>query len=275
MAGVKVWPAPAVALAPPPVWDVRHAALGQLPAANEAQTFLPELRNAAARVLVAASGADLVFVGRSPEPLYFYLLGLLDGTNPSFGLSVCNVSLRWKDLVAAQSASLRGLLTAAGVHPRELVRGDRRLALVDVVASGGTFHLLADELGRWAEEGGVGKRSVWRRVRFVGLTHQHSANWAAPMRFQTGSVRLDWPLWAYLGNSDEKVAPWHPPSQWTADHHAYPERTPERLQALADARALLTLAQTAPERRRFVRELNRVGGNRLAVLRHLGLELKA
>ena len=275
MAGVKVWPAPAIAVTPPPVWDVRHAALGQLPAIGEAQTFLPELRNAAARVLVAAGSAELVFVGRSPEPLYYYLLGLLDRTD--FKLTLCNISLRWFGVSHSHKAALRGLLGVSGLQPHELVIQDRRLALVDVVASGSTFNLLAAELFDWAEVLGVGSRSVRRRVRFVGLTHRESGAWTQldmVSRFQTGSVRLDWPLWNYLGNSEEKVAPWHPPQQWQSTALTLPDRDPKRLQALANARALVGLGQTRAEVEAFVAALNAAAAQRFPCLRQLSLRLR-
>uniref|UniRef100_UPI0025C6ABEC hypothetical protein n=1 Tax=Deinococcus sp. TaxID=47478 RepID=UPI0025C6ABEC len=140
----------------PPVWDVTRAdGLGVLPACPDAlEAFGPDLRSALAGVLVAAGGADLVFVGRSPEPLRAYLGGLLWGVGVPWRVSGLNVSLLHATLDAGQVRALRPLLAGAGLHPRELVRSGRRAALVDVVASGGTFAELHRALREWAEQEG-------------------------------------------------------------------------------------------------------------------------
>ncbi|MGM9321843.1 hypothetical protein, partial [Deinococcus aquaticus] len=136
----------------PPVWDVTRAGgLGVLPAdPGVVEAFLPDLRAALAGVLVAAGGADLVFVGRSPEPLRAYLGGLLWDVGVPWRVSGLNVSLLNATLNAGQARTLRPLLAGAGLHPRELVSSGRRAALVDVVASGGTFAELHRTLRDWA-----------------------------------------------------------------------------------------------------------------------------
>ncbi|WP_295815968.1 hypothetical protein [uncultured Deinococcus sp.] len=239
--------------------------------------FLTGLRGAAARVLVAANGADLVFVGRSPEPVFFYLLGILDGADTRFGLTLCNVSLRCADVQPAQVQQLRRLFAGAGIHPGELVRRDRRAALVDVVASGGTFGVLAYQLQRWAADQSVPQKSVHRRLQFIGLTHHESSAWTARpdlRSFRRTSVRLDWPLWAFLGNSDPKVAPWHPPERWYDVIQTVPERTADRVQALAEAQALIRRGQHQDERAALIKALNSAGAQRSAVLRHLIVRLR-
>ncbi|GAA5447381.1 hypothetical protein [Deinococcus depolymerans] len=262
----------------PPVWDVTRAAgLGALPASPDALAFLPDLRAALAGVLVAAGGVDLVFVGRSPEPLRAYLGGLLWGVGVPWRVSGLNVSLLNATLDAGQVRTLRPLLAGAGLHPRELVRSGRRAALVDVVASGGTFAELHRALRDWAQEDGLGGRCVTRRVRLVGLLRGGYARPAAQRwnaqsglrGVQARSVLTGAALWSWLAEDGGKVAPRFPADTWAAPPGGLPARDPERLAALAQARTLFLLGQRRDERAVMTAALNAAGGQRVAAVRAL------
>ena len=263
----------------PPVWDVTRAdGLGVLPASPDAlEAFLPDLRSALAGVLVAAGGADLVFVGRSPEPLRAYLGGLLWGVGVPWRVSGLNVSLLNATLDAGQVRALRPLLAGAGLNPRELVRSGRRAALVDVVASGGTFAELHRALREWAQEDGLGGRCVTRRVRLVGLLRggygrpaTHRWNALPELRgVQARSVLTGAGLWFWLAENGEKVAPRFPADAWAQQPDGLPARDPERLAALAQARTLFLLGQRRGEREAMTAALNAAGGQRVAAVRAL------
>ncbi|MBZ9749735.1 hypothetical protein K7W42_02530 [Deinococcus sp. HMF7604] len=264
----------------PPVWNVARAAgLGPLtPAPAELHDQLADLRAALAGVLVAAAGHDLVFVGRSPEPLRAYLGGLLAGIRAPWTAHGLNVSLLGAELSPAQQVALRPLLEAAGLNPRRLAAQERRAALVDVVASGGTFAELHQALRTWAAAQGLPRQSVVRRVRVLGLEcsgparpgAQHWSDLPELRGVRTRSVLIAPELWRWLAcDAALKVATRWPTGTWghTADH--LPERTPERLQALAQARALYLLGTAAAEREAMVAALNVAGGQQVPAVRAL------
>ncbi|WP_221089096.1 hypothetical protein [Deinococcus aquaedulcis] len=264
----------------PPVWNVaRPAELGPLdPAPPDVQGNLAALRGALAGVLTAASGHDLVFVGRSPEPLRAYLGGLLAGVAVPWDTRGLNVSLLHTELDAAQQVALRPLLGAAGLNPWVLAQQDRRVALVDVVASGGTFAELHGALRVWGTAQGLPTQSVVRRVRLLGLECSgparpgaaHWSNQSGLRGLQTRSILTDPALWRWLAWYESvKVAPRWPPDAWSTAPDYLPERTAERLQALAQARALYVLGTQHTEREAMVAALNRAGGQHVQAIRAL------
>ncbi|WP_155297888.1 hypothetical protein [Deinococcus kurensis] len=262
----------------PRVWDVtRPDGLGVTPDLGEAGAYLPALRAALAGVLVAAAGRDLVFVGRSPDPLRAYLSGLLGGVDAPQRVSALNVSLLNATLTPAQTLALRPLLAGVGLRPAELTREDRRAALVDVVASGGTFAQLHRVLRGWAAGEGLGTTCVARRVSAVGLLRAGYARpgawrWSAQPELrgvQTRSVLTDPALWHWLAEDGPKLAPRFPVTAWPSPPLTLPGRTDETLGALAQARALVLLGQDPAERQRMAAALIRAGGLADAGLRPL------
>ncbi|WP_189072193.1 hypothetical protein [Deinococcus sedimenti] len=262
----------------PPVWDLtRPEGLGVTPDLGDARAHLPALRAALAGALVAADGADLVFVGRSPEPLRAYLLGLLSGVPTPQRVATLNVSLLNATLTPAQARTLRPLLAGAGLHPRTLVREDRRAALVDVVASGGTFAELHRTLRDWAAEDGLGRACMTRRVTAVGLLR---AAYARPGAWRwttqpdlhavkTRSVLTDPSLWQWLAEESVKVSPRWPTQDWPHPREHLPERTNDTRAALAQNRALLLLGEDRTEREQMTAALIHAGGLDSAAVRTL------
>ncbi|MFC3604299.1 hypothetical protein [Deinococcus soli (ex Cha et al. 2016)] len=262
----------------PRVWDVtRPDGLGVTPDLGEAGAYLPTLRAALAGVLVAAAGRDLVFVGRSPDPLRAYLSGLLGGVAVTWRVSALNVSLLNATLTPAQATTLRPLLAGVGLRPGDLVREDRCASLVDVVASGGTFAQLHRVLRDWAAEDGLGTTCVARRVSAVGLLRAGYARpgalrWSAQpelRRVQTSSVLTDPALWSWLAEDSPKLAPRFPVPAWPSPPLTLPGRSDETLGALAQARALVLVGQDRAERQRMAAALICAGGLADAGLRPL------
>ncbi|UBV43357.1 phosphoribosyltransferase [Deinococcus taeanensis] len=212
-----------------------------------------------------------------PEPLRAYLSGLLRGVNVTWRVAGLNVSLLNATLTPAQATTLRPLFSSAGLNPRVLVREDRRVALVDVVASGGTFSALHRALRDWACEDARRPQCIERRVQVTGLLRSAAGRprawrWSAQPQFQgvqTRSVLIDWRCWQWLAEEGVKVAPHHPPACWVNTPAGLPERHPDRLEALGQARALYLLAQTRTERAAAAAELATAGGLRVAALRSL------
>lgn len=126
-----------------PTWDLcRPEQLGSLggpPDSPYTAAEMSALHAAVAQILVRAAGADLVFVGRSPEPLQYYLAGLCCSRPVEWQVRTLNVSLLHRSLSRRKRLALRPLPAQAGLHPYALVAQDRRAVLVDVVASGGSL----------------------------------------------------------------------------------------------------------------------------------------
>jgi hypothetical protein len=179
-------------------WDVRRRSqLGSLPAIdvpNAYPEFEEDLIVCSARVLAFAGDSDLVFVGRSPQPLFDLLSGLLTETSWQDRLRLLNVSLRHVDPPdQEQLRAIRPYLAEVGLEPHALTRRRRPLALVDVVDTGDTFGALLQFVKEWSDEARVEWRAVARKIRIVGLTwrertspktrrwHQH-AEWVERLR---------------------------------------------------------------------------------------------
>ena len=158
-------------------WDIkRRSQLGSLPNVALPETypeFEADLLACAARVLGLAGDSDLVFVGRSPHPLFDLLSGLLLDTSWSDRLSLFSASMSYTLYV--DEASVEGLspyLTELGLEPHALSKRARTVAFVDIVAHGETFGKLLDVLHLWSEDSGADWRAVARKLNFVGLTRR-------------------------------------------------------------------------------------------------------
>jgi len=159
-------------------WNVaRREQLGRL-LTGEPLPYRPavleEVRRCAAHVLAMAGRSRLVFLGRSPENLYDYLSGALADTSVATRLALLNVSLTsesasWARMRPETKAALREQCVAVGLDPASLMKRARQVALVDVIYTGETFETLLDLLDRWAEDEGIDRRAMRRRLRIVGI----------------------------------------------------------------------------------------------------------
>lgn len=253
-------------------WDVRRREqLGELLGYCEytPPDWAPDLRRACARVVATAGDADLLFVGRSPESLFDYLSGMLQGTSWEPRVRLMNVSIR-AEADERNTAAIEGFRAVArdvGFAPRALLHSDRPIALVDVVASGGTYGALAGMITGWAREEGVDVPGVRRKLRFIGLTkrkhtspntwrwQQHN-DWVGDFPASAiKNVSLPRALWGYIANFQPKVAKTYPQTLWADDLLSLTTHTPAQLSALRTARALYELAVTREERAAFTRLL--------------------
>ena len=125
-------------------WDIgRRSQLGSLPHVAPPETypeFEDDLLACAARVLAFAGDSDLVFVGRSPQPLFDLLSGLLLDTSWNDRLRLLNVALRHVGTpTQEQLRAIYPYFAEVGLEPHTLARRPRTVALVDVVDTGQTF----------------------------------------------------------------------------------------------------------------------------------------
>ena len=156
-------------------WDVRRREqLGRLVESDFPKPydgFFTDLRECAARTVASAGDARIVFIGRSPESLFDYLSGVLDGTTRESRLELVNLSLRWMEELEGDPAQLfRQHLEAHHLTPEAIATGDVPVTLCDLVASGSTFEAFVRELERWAADIELDVAAVRRRLRIVGIT---------------------------------------------------------------------------------------------------------
>jgi hypothetical protein len=276
-------------------WDLkRREQLGRLLDGEEIQPFhgfAEEVRQATARIVAAAGDARLVFLGRSPETFFDYLSGLTLATPWAERVVLVNLSLRHQDpqLAAPERDALRAHLDSLDLHPRAIAEAASPIALVDLVASGGTLRAFVEMLLGWAEDLRVDRAAVRRRLRVVGVTYRTksspktdrwhqgpSAAWLREFpRIGVKNVSISGPLWAWLGNDQPKVTPTHPPWRWPEPEAAQPDRHPKHLLALRHAVRVFDHGTRPDERDRFAAELSQTSAARERWGRDLVLALRA
>ena len=194
--------------------------------------FVMGIQRSCARVLALSGNANLVFVGRSPESLYDYLSGVLEGTSWEARCGLLNYSNRYQPLKQLRSLhpasvkAMREQLRWFGLDPHALQsRGGT--AFVDLVYQGSTLGLLTDFLLSWAKEEGLDDSTIKCGLRFVGVTRrtktspktwcwQQQVPWA--LEFPSRAIKnvsIPESLWCYLGNEQPKVFQSNPPAKWT------------------------------------------------------------
>jgi hypothetical protein len=273
-------------------WDVsRREQLGTLPdleLPELPENFFLELLRTCARVLAFAGDSDLVFLGRSPEPLFDFLSGALRDTSWSERLTLLNLALRdHRGAAARASRAIEPYFVELELDPTRLMHRPRPVALVDVVASGGSFEDLIVLLHRWCGRDGIEWSAVARKIRIVGLTWrrktspntwrwQQQAEWARLLpRGAIKNVSVKGDVNSYLADNMPKVTASFPPTRWEVASIAEPLRTEAARAGLALARRLYLSGCDADGRRLFASELARTPGFREPWLRSLALEIKS
>jgi hypothetical protein len=253
-------------------WDVvKRRELGSLVHVAPPETypgFEEDLLECAARVLALAGDSDLVFIGRSPQPLFDLMSGLLAATSWFERLRLLNISIRHVD--APKEAQLRAIypyLEQVGLEPHALARRPRTVALVDVVDTGETLGRLLWLLHDWTNQELAEWRAVARKLRIVGLTWreatspkafrwQQHVDWVDRLRpYEIKNVSLPWPLADYLASDAPKTNYSYVPAWWGDEEVMKPVRDEEARQALALAIRLFDLGIDRDVRRQFARVL--------------------
>ena len=241
----------------------------------------------AARALASAQDADLVFVGRSPEPLFHLLSGVLAGTSWRERLLLLNISMSWGLPNEEQARALAPYLRSLGLDPPQLLVRPRRIALVDVVDTGSTFGAVVELIREDCERAGIEWRAVARKIRIVGLTWrtttspktwrwQQHAPWTCLLeRGAIKNVSTPWRLASSLASdATPKMTGSFTSSRWADPGAAQPLRDEVARQAVAFSLQLYRLGRRREARERFARELAAQHTFRERWLRSLALEIK-
>lgn len=256
-------------------WDVSKVEqLGKLvdAAARERDNvWVPDVVNAAVKIVARSNGGDLVFVGRSPENFFDYLSGVFATTTYANHIQHFNISNRFVPFAQIRHespeafAALREHATLVAIDPTSILKSRHGVCLVDLVASGSTFGQLLVFLVDWGKEIGIVAEQLIAKIHFVGITQerhtspntfrwQQNAEWVETHRVRNiKNVSIPLRLWDLLGNRDAKVTPSNDPRRWTEETALGPSRTEATLGALQTAYQLYCLG--LDERRGFGRKL--------------------
>lgn len=232
---------------------------------------LDTLRVSAARILAMSDGADLAFIGRSPENFYDYLCGCFSGIEGVPSLSLVPFSMRWEGeggiaaIPARKFAGLREALEANGLSPGRIASADRQTALVDMIAHGGTMGALIKVLHRMAREDGEDWNAVQRRLRIIGLrvrTKNNPNTWRWQQHQDWLGLIPDTVIknvsapagFVFLiANTDDKVTRSFHFGRWDEDETGAEPPSKEQLRAMKQAAWLYDLGTTREERQRLSR----------------------
>jgi len=278
-------------------WNVaRRAELGALPDGplpDLYPAFLTDLRRASALTLARSAPGALVFVGRSPEPMFHYMSGLLSEVSMAPDLKLLQISIRGRQTFAELAASsprdvepLLGYLAEEGLSPDAITSAGKPLTFVDIVDTGGTFGGLVELLRYLCAR----RRSDWpavaRNIGFLGLVvegptspktwrwWQHTSWLKDGPRIRVSNVSIPGRLWGTLGNTDEKSMRSHPYWLWADPRASEPPREEVHLRGLRLALSLYDLGSTRLERMLFTRQVAGLQEMRLAHIRRLVTALR-
>ncbi len=277
-------------------WNLaKREQLGDLADVVSADTypgFAEHLRTAAALVLARAGDSDFVFVGRSPECLFDYLSGILDGIADAPSLTLMHFSAPnlppdvLAKRYAAELDALFSYVASERLDPKSIATYGKAVRFIDVVSSGATFGTLVEYLRHWAERQSADWNVVQRRIGFVGLTRQEPMSpkawrwwqhqpWVEELtKTPIKNVSVPGHFWGYIANNDEKATPSHWLERWASLDATAPRRDPHRLRGLRLALDNYDRGRDKAERARFVRELTQLPEMRDAWLRSLVLRLR-
>jgi hypothetical protein len=228
--------------------------------------FAQQLTITAGHVLARSGGGDLYFVGRSADSMFDLLSGALSGTEWAPRLHRLAFSSR-HPITAREAVATRDILRACGITPQAIARSHRPIALVDLVAEGGTFTNLYHVLREWVDA----EREPWsvirRKLHFVaivehGETSPNASRWqqqqAWPVQLPARAVvnvPIDADHWHYFVDGQLKLTRSYHPARWTADQPDGPRHGMTVREALAEAVALVELGRGRPVRSLLARTM--------------------
>ena len=237
------------------------------------ESELAVIRAASADLLGTTKGANLGFVGRTPENFFDYLSGIYDGLEGTPSIHLIQFSMRWpgpggvKAIAPHAFAGLTEYFRHEGVHPESISQADASLALVDFVASGGTMETLCNVLHRMAEEAGTDWNSVQRRLMMVGLLPEKKTS-PNTWRWQQHQDWLDLipdaitrnitvpPDFVFdLANYQNKSTPSFTLRRWSGEQEKRSQPSEAQLLGLARATELYERGNTNTERALLATEL--------------------
>lgn len=229
--------------------------------------LLNVIRKTAADILATSEGADLAFIGRTPETFFDYLSGSFHALSEAPNLHLLQFSMRWPGkggVKAIDPHTLEGLseyFHHEGVHPEQIAKGSAPLAMVDFIAYGGTMKTLCEILHRMALEAGTDWNAVQRRLMIIGLlpegkTSPKTWRWQQHQDWLTlipdtiiRNVSVHAGFILDLANRQDKVTPSFTQNRWGETGFAH-RHTPneDQRRALSLALDLFERASTKNER---------------------------
>lgn len=251
------------------------------------QVLMDALYRCTAKIISSSQNMDLVFVGRSLENMHDLLSGVFTGTSWMKRCHLLNVSLRQNLLEMGQIETknrFREALRQLSLEPKKVLHHQHGFAFIDVVASGQTFGLIAENLLEWAAEEGIDQNAIRQKLRFIGVTwqkHTSPKTWrwqqhtdwvkAFPAK-AVQNVSLETVIWSFLANTQDKVTPSNYLTGTSQDQHI--PRDERHLQALGWARQLFELGLSSETREALAVDLAKHDGVKNSWVRSLILELR-
>lgn len=257
--------------------------------------FLQELRETTAKVLAMSGGADLAWIGRTPENFYDYLSGTFSGIDDAPRQHLVQFSLRWageggvRGIDQKKLAGLFDYLRSENLNSEAIAKRGRPLALVDFIAYGGTMKNVVQLLHLQCEREWDDWPAVQRRLQIIGLRvktknspntwrwqqHQHWLSLVPDAVIKNVSASSHFLF--HIANDQAKVSrPFHP-GRWDRDDHqnfAADCISEEQLKGLAFAAELYDIGQSREERLALAAEIARQPQMKNPAVRTLALKLK-
>jgi len=262
-------------------WNIKKKEqLGQL-LLGEMATFymgyLEELQICSAKVLEHSDNRRMIFIGRSVENIFDYLSGTLHNIPHGEKLEHLNISNRFykiNDLAKEYPNSYNALknhFKILKIAPKQLISDQNGICFVDLVCEGFTFDRLFEFIEKWCSEENLDKKSVWRKIKFLGITsrvknspntyrwYQHAIWLNYKYKVESQSISISSRMWNYMGNNQYKVTTTNKPNLWTSEKILLPSRDIEQLmalrlaytiysRALSERKDLFTLSQAPKEK---------------------------
>lgn len=246
-------------------WDItRREQLGSLADGEISSAypdFIDELKICASRLLSFSEDGLICFVGRSPESIFDYLSGVLDGTSRSDNVVILNISNRFESIMKIKHKkpsaykSLKEHFRECSISPKEIIQRNRKTFFADVVSSGGTFEQITAFLIDWARDENLNIKDLRLKFGFLGITWrtknspntwrwQQQSEWVHDLQVKNiKNISIPGSLWGYMGNTQAKVSKSNPPNTWDEDDILFPPREESNLQALRRAYSLYSLGR--------------------------------
>jgi hypothetical protein len=233
-----------------------------------------ELNVTSARILALSNDGQLFFVGRSPESIFDYLSGILDGTTWSSRIHLLPFSMR-NATIAHQAITqtqtrllLERHLAALALEPHQIIQRKRPTVFVDLVASGTTLGNLVRFLKHWSDEQAIDWDQVRMKIRIIGLIvrtktspntwrwWQH-AEWVNILeRRAIKNVAIPALLFHYLGAVQTKLTSSYHPGRWNDQEISQPRHYPATIMALHLALGLYESGRNEQQRKNFAQQLS-------------------
>ena len=276
-------------------WNLKQREqLGHLLAGTVAPSyngFMDDVRSCCAKILSRARNSDIVFVGRSPESLYDYLLGSVEGTSYEHRIHMLNLSMRYEKaskIVNTQATfvAMKKHFSALELDPSSLIKRKQPVMFTDIVCDGYTFENLYQLIKYWSEKERHDFSAVKQKLRFLGLTwkvqssryierwwqHVEWTKELSPSAIK--NIAISRHFWCYMGNEQKKVEQSYRPEQWGKVESTQPSRRKEQLEALRLAYKIFIRAKKRSEKEKLAKQVARCVEMKEAWLRSLNLELK-